>query len=111
MNGVFDSSGDKTYGPSGEYSGGGFGRWADENADNIADPAVGFRFGPGPQTTPATPTGETEAGRGSDTPLTWQQRALQLLSMLQIAKGYNDLPPKLRKQVSALIDDAPNDAR
>jgi hypothetical protein len=56
------------------------------------------------------PAGKTEAGKGSDTPLTWQQRALQLLSKLQTAKGFKDLPPKLRNEVSALIDDAPNDA-
>lgn len=110
MNSVFDGPGGKIHGPSGQYSGGGFGGFADENPTNIADPPKGSRFDPGPQQPPPVPAGKTEAGTGSDTPLTWQQRALQLLSQLQTTKGFKDLPPKLRNEVSALIDDAPDDA-
>jgi hypothetical protein len=110
MKGVFDGPGDKVHGPSGQYAGGGFGGFADENPTNIADPPKGSRFDPGPQPTRPVLAGKTEAGKGSDTPLTWQQRALQLLSKLQTAKGFKDLPSKLRNEVSALIDDAPNDA-
>ena len=107
MNGVVDGPGDKMHGPSGEISGG-FGGFADEDQAAIADPPEGSRFNPG-ATTPR-PTGEIEVSRDFDTPLTWQQRALQLLSTLQTTKGFKDLPPKLRNEVSALIDDAPNDA-
>ena len=110
MNGVFDGPGDKIHGPSAQYSGRGFGGFADENPNMIADPPKGSRFDPGPQSTPPVLAGKTEGCKGSDTPLTWQQRALQLLSKLQTAKGFKDLPPKLRKEVSAVIDDAPNDA-
>lgn len=110
MNGGFDGPGDKLHGPSGQYSGGGFGGFADENPTNVVDPPKGSRFDPGPKTTPPRPAGKTEVGKDSDTPLTWQQRALQLLSKLQTAKGFKDLPPKLRKEVNALIGDAPNDA-
>ena len=110
MNGVSDGPGDKVHGPRGQYSGGGIGGYADEKPANIADPPRGSRFDPGPQHTPLAPTGKTAAGKGSETPLTWQQRALNLFSKLQTSKGFKDLPPKLRNDVSALIDDAPDDA-
>ena len=42
--------------------------------------------------------------------LTWEQRALRLLSSLEIAKGYKSLPAQLRAEVRALIDDAPDSA-
>jgi hypothetical protein len=103
MNGVFGGPGDNIDGPSGGRSGGGSRGFADKASADIADPPRGYRFDPGRP-------GKTEAGRGSDTPLTWQQRALQLLSKLQTAKGFKDLPPKLRNEVSALINDPPNDA-
>jgi len=60
--------------------------------------------------------GETKTGRkkkvdrGSVPDLTWEQRALRLLSNLEAAKGYKDLPPKLRADVRALIDSAPDGA-
>ena len=54
--------------------------------------------------------GKKKADKSSDAALTWQQRALQLLSKLQTAKGFKELPPKLKAEVTALIDDAPNDA-
>jgi hypothetical protein len=130
MNGVFDGPGDKIRGPSGKYSGGGFGGITAENPTNVADPPKGTRFDPGPKPTPPVPAGKTrtdktkadktaagstkaggrEAGKSSDDPSNWQRRALALLAKLQTAKGFKDLPPKVRKEVSALIDDAPDDA-
>jgi hypothetical protein len=111
MESVFGSGGDHVHGPSGEYSGGGFGGFASENPTNVVDPPQGSRFDPGPQVTPPKPTSGTAAGTGSEAPPTWPQRVLQLLARLQTAKGFQDLPPKLRNEVSAPIADAPEDAR
>lgn len=118
VNGVFDRPGDNIHGPSGQYSAGGFGGFTEENPTNVVDPPEGSGWDPAPRATPPVPAGKTgqqtagkkKADKSSDAALTWQQRALQLLSKLQTAKGFKELPPKLKAEVTALIDDAPNDA-
>jgi hypothetical protein len=54
--------------------------------------------------------GKKKAGRGSVPDFTWEQRALRLLTALEAAKGYKDLPLKLKAEVRSLIEGAPDGA-
>jgi|SRR5579863_9909100 hypothetical protein len=51
-----------------------------------------------------------KAGRDSVPDFTWEQRALRLLTTLEAAKGYKDLPLKLKAEVRSLIEGAPDGA-
>ena len=117
MNGVYSGPGGNTQGPSGQASGGGFGGFAKENPTNIVDPSEGSGWDPEPKASVAhsgktqqKAAGKKETGKSSNATLNWQQRTLQLLTELQRTKGFKELPLKLRAEVSALVDDAPNDA-
>ena len=52
-----------------------------------------------------------KANQDSDVNLTWEQRAVSLLSRLVAAKVFKDLQPKLRNEILKLISDAPDSAR
>ena|ERR1700722_20986327 len=52
-----------------------------------------------------------EGRADDDADPTWEQRALCLLTSLQAEKIFKDLKPKIRDEVRALIEDAPDGAR
>jgi len=118
MNGVF-GTGDPVQGPRGEYSGGRSGGFSEPRPTNIVDPPDGFGGDPTvtevprvtTQATARTIAGKKAASRDSGEHLSWQQRALLALVRVKAAKSFNDLLPALKTEVSALIDDPPDDAR
>jgi hypothetical protein len=117
MNGVFGGPGDNIKGPQGKYSGGGFGGFTEENPTNIVGPPEGSGWDPTDEThrktggeTHRKNAGKKGASKSSDAPLTWEKRVLRLLTGLQAEKGFKELPPGLKAEVSALISGAPDDA-
>lgn len=54
--------------------------------------------------------GKKKDDQGSVPDFTWEQRALRLLANLEAAKGYKDLPIKLKAEVRSLIESAPDGA-
>jgi hypothetical protein len=109
MGGIFGESGGQARGPSGKYSGAGNTGKSDVRSTNIADGPGGL--GRDPTKPRQTAVRAKKASQGPDVNLTWEQRALLLLSQLEVAKGFEDLQPKLRKEVRKLIEDAPDSAR
>lgn len=114
MDGISDGPGGMVQGPSGAFSGGGFGGQADVKPTGVVGPPDDG-FGRDPTVRGVKPVTE-EVGHGSDdrrpdATLTWEQRALRLLSGLLTAKGFTDLPLELRDEALALIGEAPDDAR
>jgi hypothetical protein len=111
MSGIFGESGGQARGPSGKYSGAGNTGKSDVRSTNIADGPGGLGRDPTISKPRQTAVRGKKASQGPDVNLTWEQRALLLLSQLEVAKGFEDLQPKLRKEVRKLIEDAPGSAR
>jgi hypothetical protein len=77
---------------------------------NIADGPGGLGRDPTVPKTRKPTVGVKKVGKDPASNLTWEQRALRLLSNLEATKGYKDLPLRLRGEVRALIDNAPDGA-
>jgi hypothetical protein len=111
MGSTFGDSGGQARGPSGKYSGAGNTGKSDVRSTNIADGPGGLGRDPTISKPRQTAVRAKKISQVTDVNLTWEQRALLLLSQLEVAKGFEDLQPKLRKEVRKLIEDAPGSAR
>ncbi len=110
MGGIFGGPGGQVQGPGDAYSSPSNVGQSDAKPINIADGPGGKGGDPTVSKTREATVGAKEVSQGPVVNLTWDQRVLLLLSKLEAAKGYKDLQPKLRNEVRALIDSAPDGA-
>ena len=110
MGGIYSGPGGQVRGPGGAYSSTSTGS-SDAGPSNVVDGSGGTGGDPTVSRGRQVTVGDKKVGQASDVKLTWEQRALRLLSRLQTAKGFKDLQPKLKEEIRTLIDDAPDSAR
>lgn len=111
MGGIFGGAGGQVQGPGSVYSSTGSGISDAKPSGVVGPPGEISKGDPTELKTSKVTVSEKSSGRDTDVNPTWEQRALLLLTSLQAEKVFKDLKPKLRAEVGALIEDAPDGAR
>ena len=111
MSSIFGESGGQVQGPSSAYSTAGNAGSSDGKPRNIIDPPGELsEVRPPDLKTSEVTVKDKGAGKEPDMNPTWEERVLCLLTDLQREKGFKDLRPKLKDEVYALIEGAPESA-
>jgi hypothetical protein len=110
MGDIFGGPGGLAQGPGSEYSESTSSGQSSVEPANIVDGPGGKGGDPTISRTRRAPVSKKEVGRDFGPDLTWEQRVLLLLSSLEATKGYKSLPTKIKAEVRALKDSAPDGA-
>lgn len=111
MGSVFGGADDQAKrGPSGAHSGPSYVGKSDEKPSSIADGPGKIGRDPTASETREATDGPKEVDQISAETGIWEQRAFRMLTTLESSKGFKGLPSKLRGEIRALIEDAPDEA-